>query len=124
MDITEVTLDINGRVFKLNYTLMENAIVAFFFEDRLRLGTLAIAMPGMREVAAGRSSVLLGGRYMMTTRTLAERLAAKSRRISLVSLFTELNEAEALRTYVKLLDKVAFDHETTERRIQTNPSVR
>jgi hypothetical protein len=124
MDFKEVTLEINSRLFKINYTLLENAIVAFFFETKLRLGTLAIAMPGLREVAAGRSSVLLGGRYMMTTRALAERLAAKTGKMSLVSLFTELNEAEALRTYVKLLERVILEPDfTTERRMQTSPSI-
>ena len=43
---------------------------------------------------------------MMTTRSLAERLAAKTRKIALVSLFTELDETEALRMYAKLLDKI------------------
>lgn len=109
MNMNEVTLALNSRVFRLNYALLENAIIAFFFEEKFRLGTLAIAMPGVGEVAAGRSSVLVGGKYIMTTRALAEKLAAKSRKISLVSLFTELGEAEALRIYVKLLEKIEIE---------------
>jgi len=92
--------------FRANIGQLENAVIAFLFEDRMRLGTLAIAMPGLREVAAGRSSVLIGGRYLMTSRALAEKLAARSGRIALVSLFTELDEAEALRVYTKLMDKI------------------
>ena len=107
MNFDELTMQVNARTFKLNLAELENAVVAFFFEDRMRLGTVAIAMPGTDEVAVGRSSVLLGGKYMMTTRALAERLAAKTRRISLVSLFTELEESEALRIYAKLLEKVS-----------------
>ncbi len=111
MDLTEVKLDIKSRTFRVNYSQLENALIAFFFEDRMRMGTVAIAMPGTGEVAVGRSSVLVGGKYMMTTRALAERLAGKSGKIALVSLFTELDEAEALRIYAKLLDKVAVTRE-------------
>ena len=106
MELTETTLEVGTRTFRANIGQLENAVIAFLFEDRMRLGTLAIAMPGLREVAAGRSSVLIGGRYLMTSRALAEKLAARSGRIALVSLFTELDEAEALRVYTKLMDKV------------------
>ena len=106
MELTETTLKVGTRTFRANSAQLENAVVAFLFEDRMRLGTVAIAMPGLREVAAGRSSVLIGGKYMMTSRALAEKLAAKSGRIALLSLFTELDEAEALRIYTKLLEKV------------------
>ena len=123
MDMNEVTLKLNSRIFRLNYALLENAIIAFFYEERFRLGTLAIAMPGAGEIAAGRSSVLVGGKYIMTTRALAEKLAAKSGKISLVSLFTELGEAEALRLYVRLLEKITLDSKVTEEPIQPTPSV-
>jgi hypothetical protein len=107
MEMNEVKLDVNSRVFRINYVQMENAVIAFFYEDRKRMGTVAIAMPGTGEIAAGRSSVLVGAKYMMTTRALAERLAARTGKIAVVSLFTELDETEALRTYAKLLDKMS-----------------
>jgi hypothetical protein len=106
MDTIEEKLEVNSRFFRVNLVQLENAVVAFMFEERMRMGTVAIAMPGTGEVAVGRSSVLVGGKYLMTTRALAERLAAKTGKIALVSLFTELDEAEALRMYAKLLDKV------------------
>ncbi len=115
MKFEETALQVNSRTFRLNLGELENAIVAFFFEDRMRLGTLAIAMPGSGEVAVGRSSVLLGGKYMMTTRALAEKVAGRSGRMALVSLFTELNEAEALRIYSKLLEKANLP--VTENRV-------
>lgn len=124
MSMEEVTLTLERRVYRLNYVILENAVMAFFFEDKLRLGTLAIAMPGTGEIAAGRSSVLVGGKYIMTSRALAERLAAKSGKISLVSLFTELDETQALRTYTKLLDKASFGSNVAQRQIQPNPSIR
>ena len=124
MELTETTLKVGTRTFRANYTQMENAIVAFLFEDHKRLGTVAIAMPGLREVAAGRSSVLIGGKYLMTSRALAEKLAAKSGRIALVSLFTELEEGEALRIYTKLLDGVQVAQPTPYEPREPSPSIR
>jgi hypothetical protein len=124
MDMSEVTLKVNSRLFKLNYSQLENAVIAFFFEDRMRMGTVAIAMPGTGEVAVGRSSVLVGGKYLMTTRALAEKLAAKSGRIALVSLFTELDEAEALRIYTKLLDKSQVSKVAPSQAFQSDISLR
>lgn len=122
MEMQEEKLQVNSRSFRVNFVQFENAVVAFFFEERRRLGTVAIAMPGVGEVAVGRSSVLVGGKYLMTTRALAERLAGKSGKIALVSLFTELDEAEALRTYAKLLEKLSIAPRTEgERRL--TPSV-
>ena len=108
MKFKEVTLEMNHRVFRINLAQLENAVIAFFFEDKMRLGTLAIAMHGTGEVATGRSSVLVGGKYLMTTRALAERLAGKTGKMALVSLFTELGENDALRIYAKLLDRVSI----------------
>lgn len=115
MDTIEEKLEVNSRFFRVNLVQLENAVVAFMFEERMRMGTVAIAMPGTGEVAVGRSSVLVGGKYLMTTRALAERLAAKTGKIALVSLFTELDEAEALRMYAKLLDKVPAVSQTGTR---------
>jgi hypothetical protein len=120
MELHEEKLEVNSRSFRINFLQLENAIVAFFFEDRMRIGTVAIAMPGTGEVAVGRSSVLVGGKYMMTTRALAERLAGKSGKIALVSLFTELDEAEALRVYAKLLDKLPVAADASARSARFN----
>jgi hypothetical protein len=114
MEFNEVTLEVNHRVFRINFAQLENAVIAFLFEDRMRLGTLAIAMHGTGEVAVGRSSVLVGGKYLMTTRALAERLAGKTGKIALVSLFTELNEGDALRIYAKLMDQVPIPKEKAD----------
>ena len=124
MEMIETTLKVGTRTFRVNYSQLENAIVAFLFEDRIRLGTVAIAMPGLREVAVGRSSVLVGGKYLMTSRALAEKLAGKSGRIALVSLFTELDEAEALRVYTKLLDQVQLAQPSNEKNGPLNSSIR
>lgn len=124
MEMNEATMEVNSRTFRVNYSGLENAVIAFFFEDRMRLGTLAIAMPGTDEVAVGRSSVLVGGKFLMTSRALAERLAGKSGRIALVSLFTELDEAEAFRIYAKLLEKVQLGTQSAEKSLRPNRSIR
>lgn len=124
MEMNEEVLEVNSRTFRVNYAQFENAVVAFFFEDRMRIGTLAIAMPGTGEVAVGRSSVLVGGKYLMTSRALAERLAGKSGRIALVSLFTELDEAEAFRVYAKLLDKVQLGTQSGQKSLRPDTSIR
>jgi ABC-type uncharacterized transport system permease subunit len=123
MEMIEEKLEVNSRFFRINFLQLENAVVAFFFEERMRMGTVAIAMSGAGEVAVGRSSVLVGGKYLMTTRALAERLAAKTGKIALVSLFTELDEREALRMYAKLLDKIPAASQATARSPSINYSV-
>ena len=124
MEMSEVRMEVNSRVFRINYWQLENAVTAYFFEDRMRMGTLAIAMPGSGEVAVGRSSVLVGGKFLMTSRALAERLAGKSGKIALVSLFTELDEAEAFRIYAKLLDKVQLATQNSEKSFRPDASIR
>ena len=124
MEMNEVTMEVNSRTFRVNYLQLENAVIAFFFEDRMRIGTIAIAMPGTGEVAVGRSSVLVGGKYLMTSRALAERLAGKSGKIALVSLFTELDEAETFRIYAKLLEKVQLATQSAEKPLRPDRSIR
>ncbi len=125
MEMNEVTMEVNSRIFRVNYSQLENAVIAFFSEDRIRMGTVAIAMPGTGEVAVGRSSVLVGGKYLMTSRALAERLAGRSGKIALVSLFSELDEAEAFRIYAKLLDKVQVTtSRSSEKTFRPDPSIR
>ena len=85
---------------------MDNAIFALFYEGMMKIGTLAVSTPGLRDGAVGTSSVLLGGKYLIASRALAERSAALFNKMSLVSLNTSLSEGEALRLYAGLLDKV------------------
>ena len=84
---------------------MENAVLALFYEGPIKIGTLAVSTPGLREGGAGTSSVLLGGKYLIAARALAERVAANFNKMSIVSINTGLAEGEALRLYAALLDK-------------------
>ncbi len=95
----EASLEREGRVHKVNLLQMDNAVLTFCYE------TLAVSTPGLTEGVVGTSSVLLGGKYLIAARALAERSAAIFKKMSLVSLNTTLPEGEALRTYSGLLDK-------------------
>ena len=80
--------------------------IAALAQGTMKIGTLAVSTPGLTEGVVGTSSVLLGGKYLIAARALAERSAAIFKKMSLVSLNTTLSEGEALRLYSGLLDKV------------------
>ncbi len=101
----EASLERNGVTYKVSVLTMDNAVFAFFFEDTLKIGTLAVSTPGLRDGAVGTSSVLLGSKYLIAARALSERVAAKYSKMGIVSMNTRLAEGEALRLYVELLDK-------------------
>ncbi len=94
----------NGATFHANLIKLENAVLILFYEGTSKLGTVALAMPGIMEEKAGRSSVLLGGKYLMASRALAERAVGSFGKLALVSVNTSIEEPEALRIYAKLLD--------------------
>lgn len=90
---------------------VENAAIVIFNEKgRMRLGTLAVAMPHF-EGGPCISSALLGERNMIITKVLAEQLSTHFNRIVLVS--THLKEIKGdlvgsvlMRLAQKLLNKV------------------
>jgi len=88
---------------------MDNAVLAICYEGTMKVGTLAVSTPGLSEGAAGTSSVLLGGKYLIAARALAEKIAATYRKMGLASINTQLVEGEALRLYSGLLDKARQD---------------
>ena len=105
MALQEASIEREGRVHKASLLQMDNAVLAFCYDGTMKLGTLAVSTPGLTEGVVGTSSVLLGGKYLIAARALAERSAAIFKKMSLVSLNTRLSEGEALRVYSALLDK-------------------
>ena len=101
---TDAKFERDNVTFHASLLTLENAVLIFFYEGTSKLGTVALAMPGIGEEKAGRSSVLLGGKYLMASRALAERATASFGKIAVVSLNTAIEEPEALRIYAKLLD--------------------
>jgi len=109
----ETQLERDGTVFHLKLFDLENAVVAFFYEGPMRLGTLAFALPGLVEATATTSSILLGGKYLIIARSLAERTAVLLKKMSLVSVYTSLQETEAFRIFLKLLDDAMSQRKST-----------
>ena len=113
LESSDVQLKRDNVTFNGNLVQLENSVLVFFYEGTCKLGTVALAMPGIAEERVGRSSVLFGGKYLMASRALAERAAGSFRKIALVSINTTIEEPEALRIYAKLLDdlrKSALGH--------------
>jgi hypothetical protein len=95
----------NGVTFHVKLLPLDNAVMAFFYEGEMKLGTLAFSMPLTGEERIGKSSVLLGGKYLIASRSLSERLAAKYNKMSLVSFHSSLPETEAFRIYLGILEE-------------------
>src|SRR5205807_7844836 len=70
--LQEASIEREGRVHKVNLLQMDNAIFAFCYEGTMKIGTLAVSTPGLTEGVVGTSSVLLGGKYLIAARALAE----------------------------------------------------
>ena len=98
------------------YIEIKNANQLFLSEGEDRLGTLAVAIPQPEKmVGSSLSSILLGDRNMMVARVLAELLAQKTKKISLVSVFTKsVSEQEAAPILKKLLEKTLKKDEETK----------
>src|SRR5438876_9829877 len=107
MVLQEASLEREGKVHKVTLLQMDNAILAFCYAGSMKFGTPAVSTPGLTEGLVGTSSVLLGGKYLIAARALAERSAAIFKKMSLVSLNTTLPEGEALRTYSALPHQVS-----------------
>ena len=88
---------------------MKNASLVILSEGEDQLGTLAVGLPqAPKMIGPPLSSILLGDRNAMTARILAERLAQRTKKIALVSVFTKtINEREVGPTFLKLVEKSA-----------------
>jgi hypothetical protein len=112
LESVDAKFERDDATFHASLMEFENAVLIFFYEGASKLGTVALAMPGILEEKAGRSSVLLGGKYLMVSRALAEMAAGSFRKLALVSVNTSIEEPEALRIYAKLLDDLKKFHST------------
>ncbi len=83
-----------------------NANVLFLSEADDQLGTLAVAMPPTEKmVGPPVSSILLGDRNAMIARMMAERLAQKTGKLALASVFTKLGDQDVAQSLIRLFDK-------------------
>lgn len=102
------------RFFLSTYVETKNGSLILFSEGEELIGTLAVAIPqAERMLGPPLSSILLGDRNTMLARLLAERLAAKTGKIALVSVHIKtVEEREAGQILMKLADKVLGKEET------------
>jgi len=102
--------EISEKGTSLSATLIElkNSYVALLSEGEERLGTLVVSIPTRLEISKlPLSSTLLGERNVMVARLIAERLAAVTKKMVLVSLFVNtMNESQAGRIFMKLLEEL------------------
>ncbi len=118
--VKEELTEKNMRLFAI-YIETKNSVLVFLSEGEDQLGTLAASVPPATEILSQAviSSVLLGDRNTATTRMLAERLAFKSGKIGLVSIYLRtISETEAAPALIKLFEKV-----TTMNRAEQEGSV-
>jgi len=96
----------------------KNANIILLSEGEDQLGTLAVAIPQKEKMLGPpMSSVLLGDRNMIVTRLLAERLAQKTGKIALASVFAKtMTEKDIGPIFLKLFDKTLKVKEEGEKK--------
>lgn len=107
--VFKADLSIEGINLLAMYLELGNAALVFISESSDQLGTLAASVPTAKNLGSQPflSSTLLGDRNITITRALAERLAAKTGKIGLVSVHLKsVNEAEATAAVMKLFKTV------------------
>jgi hypothetical protein len=90
------------------YVESKNSCFILLSEREDKMGTLAIAVPKPKDLMGSpSSSVLVGDRNTISTRTFAEYLASKKGKIALVSTYLEkMDEVRAQSIFLKLIEKV------------------
>jgi len=90
------------------YVEAKNSCLVLLSEKEDKLGTLAIAVPNPKDMLGPVSStILVGDRNMISARLFAEHVAAKKKKIAMVSVYLEkLTEMQAQAYFMRLLNKV------------------
>jgi hypothetical protein len=113
--ITLEALNEENSSFFAVYIETKNANQLFLSEGEDKLGTLAVALPQPKNLVGSTvSSVLLGDSNVMIARLLAELLAHKTNKVSLVSVFTKSVNAQTAYIFRKLMDKTLKKREETK----------
>jgi len=98
------------------YMEAKNSCLVLLSEREDKLGTLAIAVPGPKDLLGPpSSSILLGDRNAISARMFAENLAERKGKIVLVSIYLEsMDERQAQSVFRRLIDRVAHDEPQRE----------
>ncbi len=94
--------------FLIIFIETKNSCLIMLSQNEDRLGTLVAAVPpGKGLIGPSTSSVLLGGKNATLARIIAEKMASKTNKVALVSIYLEtLDESMAGPILVRLVDKV------------------
>jgi hypothetical protein len=105
--ITQEELKEKDRTFLSLHIETPNSSILLLSEGEDQLGTLAAAVPQAQKMLGPPvSSILLGDRNTILSRMLAERLASKTGKIALTSVYLKATaEREAAPILIKLFDK-------------------
>jgi len=105
--IVECEMKQNETLFVALRVETKNANIILLSEGEDQLGTLAVGVPQKeRMLGPPMSSVLLGDRNVIVARLLAERLAEKTGKIALASVFAKtVAEKDVGSVFLKLFDK-------------------
>ena len=105
--IVECEMKQNETLFVALRVETKNANIVMLSEGEDQLGTLAVGVPQKeRMLVPPMSSVLLGDRNVIVARLLAERLAEKTGKIALASVFAKtVAEKDVGSVFLKLFDK-------------------
>jgi len=112
--ITQEEIRENQTVFLAIHLETKNANLLLLSEGEDQLGTLAVAIPqAERLLGPPLSSTLLGDKNAMTARLLAERLAEKTGKMALTSIFAKtVSEKDAGPVFLRLFDKIVGKEES------------
>ena len=90
------------------YIEARNSCWVMLSEKEDKMGTLALAVPNPKGlVGPVTSQTLLGERNAISARMLAEYIASKKGKITMVSVYLEkLNEIQAQKIFMNLIEKV------------------
>jgi len=114
--ITQSEMKQNETLFLAIRVEAKNANILLLSEGEDQLGTLAVGVPQKEKMLGPpMSSVLLGDRNMIVARLLAERLAEKTGKIALASVFAKtVAEKDAGSAFLKLFDKALEEKKEEE----------
>jgi hypothetical protein len=100
------SVNVDGVEICLSLFRLENAVIAFFYEGVAKLGTVAVSLTVPGGVGLGPSSTILGEKNKLAARVIAEKLASKTGRVALVSVYAKMPESELLKAMVRLIEKI------------------
>ncbi len=114
--VVKEAVEKQGINFLAVYVEAKNSIMIMLSEKEDKLGTLAIAVPKVKDLLGSvTSSVLLGDKNVISARMFAEHVAAKKGKIAMVSVYLEtVTEVQAQSFFMHLIEKVLKNDEQRE----------